>query len=358
MLKELNGGNGVPGSGGYAGIRVPKDATLNITGSGIVYAYGGNAGQGSDCMEGDWGGTGGGGAGAGIGGNGGNGGALSSSTYISYDGEKGEDCGNINVYNSITVYAYGGAGASSGKLHEDNRSYSGSGTGAGGYPAAGIGGGGAGGGGGNLTSGGGGYSGGISEDTYSGEQSINGRSNIAKRNGDCQGGGSYFSDGTGASDSNFAGKAPGQGGENLSWAKQARTGDGGVAGKGGNVKVSENVDIYAYNGNECTLDKTDENYYYLPLSIYAQNGIISSVYFYNSPYNFDAQKTKYESLLGVTINLNAYSASHSITNMCILGESRTESAKPVATEYGQGIGSGAGYIELSNGTYTVDASMN
>lgn len=24
----------------------------------------------------------------------------------------------------------------------------------------------------------------------------------------------------------------------------------------------------------------------------------------------------------------------------------------------QGIGSGAGYIELSNGTYTVDASMN
>lgn len=56
------------------------------------------------------------------------------------DGEKGENCGNVNINNSLTVYSYGGAGGSGGV------SSSSSGGGGGGYPAAGIGGGGAGGG--------------------------------------------------------------------------------------------------------------------------------------------------------------------------------------------------------------------
>lgn len=98
---------------------------------------------------------GGGGAGAGIGGNGGKGGNGSTTqtpnilnhtsddpatnTNCGWDGENGQDCGNVNIYNTLTVYAYGGAGASGGN------GISSSGGGAGGYPAAGIGGGGAGG---------------------------------------------------------------------------------------------------------------------------------------------------------------------------------------------------------------------
>ena len=50
------------------------------------------------------------------------------------DGEKGEDCGNVNIYDSITVLAFGGRGGAGGDSLGSN-----SGGGAGGYPAAGIG---------------------------------------------------------------------------------------------------------------------------------------------------------------------------------------------------------------------------
>lgn len=87
-----------------------------------------------------------GGAGAGIGGNGGKGGngnsteisdnfGEASKTDCGTPGEAGENCGKVNIYNSLTVYAYGGAGGSGGI------SGSSSGGGAGGYPGAGIGGG-------------------------------------------------------------------------------------------------------------------------------------------------------------------------------------------------------------------------
>jgi hypothetical protein len=105
---------GTPGYGGYAGIHVPEGATLNLYGEGTVIATGGNASAGKDSISGDYGGSGGGGAGAGIGGNGGNGGWGSTThannlTVKPSDGYKGENCGNINIYNSLTVYAYGGA---------------------------------------------------------------------------------------------------------------------------------------------------------------------------------------------------------------------------------------------------------
>ena len=44
-----------------------------------------------------------------------------------------------------------------------------------------------------------------------------------------------------------------------------------------------------------------------------------------------------------------------IVNVCLRQYSSNTN---LTTSYGQGIGSGAGYIELSNGTYTVDSSMN
>lgn len=109
---------------------------------------------------------GGGGAGAGIGGNGGTGGACggfptysnwTSSTFSylgsGFDGSPGQDGGNINISNNITVYAYGGKGGGScGTINNTM------GSGGGGYPAAGIGGGGAGGGGCDNGTGAGGYS--------------------------------------------------------------------------------------------------------------------------------------------------------------------------------------------------------
>lgn len=56
-------------------------------------------------------------------------------------GGTGENCGNVNIYDSLKVLAYGGKGGSGGNSLGSN-----SGGGGGGYPASGIGGGGAGGG--------------------------------------------------------------------------------------------------------------------------------------------------------------------------------------------------------------------
>jgi uncharacterized membrane protein YgcG len=67
---------------------------------------------------------------------------------IIFMAKNGEDCGEVNIYNTVTVIAKGGAGGSGGLFSGLNASDTGSGTGGGGYPGAGIGGGGAGGGGG------------------------------------------------------------------------------------------------------------------------------------------------------------------------------------------------------------------
>lgn len=109
-------------------------------------ATAGDASNGSDSLIGSFAGSGGGGAGAGIGGNGGSGG-WGSSRDEEHDpnGQDGENCGIVNITDT-TIYAYGGAGGSSGVMHDDSRETTGSGIGAGGYPGAGIGGGGAGGG--------------------------------------------------------------------------------------------------------------------------------------------------------------------------------------------------------------------
>lgn len=115
--------------GGYAGIRVPTTATLNLTGSGTIKCYGGNAGRGGTFTGGSHGGgSGGGGAGAGIGGNGGAGGAGKSG--VSNSGGSGEDCGLVTISGKLNVYAYGGAGASGGEgFHNNSKGVDGSGGG-------------------------------------------------------------------------------------------------------------------------------------------------------------------------------------------------------------------------------------
>lgn len=122
---------------GYAGIHVPVGATLNLFGNSDLTVKGGPAGKGGTYTLTDYTlGNGGGGAGAGIGGNGGIGGA--SAENESLEGGVGGSCGDVGIFGSVKVFAYGGCGAQGGDSTKE-----GAGAG-GGYPAAGIGGGGAG----------------------------------------------------------------------------------------------------------------------------------------------------------------------------------------------------------------------
>lgn len=154
---------------------------------------------------------------------------------------------------------------------------------------------------------------------------------------------------------------------------------GGIAGKGGNIKVSSNCKVYAFNGNLYTNgtnygdginqapiylqagcsparaevteidnnvsgDAKSYNYcngWHLEIvsaekkSGIAKSGYINSIYSENT--NFKSKKIiNINTLLGITANtlLNSTDMSN------------------------QGIGSGAGYVELSNGTYTIDESLN
>ena len=191
----LRGGDAFEVWGAGAGVEVPADATLKVTGVGKLFAFGGkgangcngvNGGNGSaDSSTGNFtsgaggaGGWGGGGAGAGIGGKGasggggGNGGKSVTSyswSYTDLDGKSGDNggagknggtCGTVLVEGMVKVFAYGGAagdadgagGANGSWDYEKGPTYyfggfggGGGGGGAKGGAAADIGGGGAGG---------------------------------------------------------------------------------------------------------------------------------------------------------------------------------------------------------------------
>ena len=157
------------GDGAYAGIHCwddgNKKSILNISGQGTVICYGGDASDGgaaassSETQSSSGCGGGGGrrswsrnrtemvemvGDSNSISDNSGKNGytnplSTTNDMNAGLDGGKGEDCGIVNIYSSVTVYAYGGAGGSS-----PTSLNFGTNSGAGGYPAAGIGGGGAG----------------------------------------------------------------------------------------------------------------------------------------------------------------------------------------------------------------------
>lgn len=323
---------------------------------------------------------GGGGAGAGIGGKGGKGGNANiningDTTYgdgssfcgkgaSGLDGEAGENCGNINIYNSMTIYAYGGGGGSA-----NAGTNSGAGGGAGGYPAAGIGGGGAGGGGGDHAAAAGGYSGGCGQPYIGG--SVNGMS-VKDKNPTYGAGGAYFESGhhsyTGKNmkDNSLYAFIGGQGA--IAQVHNSQGGDGGVAGKGGIVKVSGNANIYAYNGNKYT-DGTDYMNGNNQLEIYAQNGVLREIRKYDIWWNLKENRyvSFFKEIMGTTVNSNiesftACSASNYIEHENYLIREASNCSKSgyknKKNNLYQGVGSGAGYIELSNGIYTVDVSMN
>ena len=202
---KLTGGAGDGTAGAGAGIEVPTNATLVISGAGELTAIGGAGGGGANGMQGGAGvtgrddnysttssggvgGAGGGGGGAGIGGAGGaggdQGGAGGSAFRAGYrdpvpghpglpgkPGASGGGCGAVEVRETVTVIAIGGAAGAKGKggsktnwSAQDGYSWNwaaygsgGGGGGGGGCSGVGVGGGGGGGG-----AGGGGGGGGLS----------------------------------------------------------------------------------------------------------------------------------------------------------------------------------------------------
>ena len=353
------------GPGGFAGIHVPESAVLNVFGDGTLIAYGGDAGDGNAVIL-SLGSGGGGGAGAGIGGNGGNGGDANTTEIPSdpynftdngKDGEPGENCGTVNIYNSVKVYAYGGAGGSGGVASAS------AGSGGGGYPAAGIGGGGAGGGGGNHCDGAGGYSGGGAQYNVTNGKNGLGGGLKANNNTASTGGGGYFSCGYGRVNTylNYA-VIGGQGSGSCHWSSGSietkwwndHAGSGGTAGKGGTVNVSSKAKIYAYNGDMIT-DGNHESIYAYDKDGNKTNQLLAKVTKQNNQVIIPCQIFAQAGIKRAVYKVNYQTAANysELKNEIISSESSIEPSK-----YGYGIGSGAGYIEESNGTFRIDKSMD
>lgn len=312
--------NNITDNPGYAGIYVPTGTTLNIKGNGTITAYGGPAGKGGTLTKSDYTlGNGGGGAGAGIGGNGGIGGIAIDTQSL--DGGIGGSCGEVNLYGSVKVYAYGGAGAEGGDSTNE-----GAGAG-GGYPGAGVGGGGAGGGGATLLVGAGGYSGGaaISLDET---KILGGKDGLAgshiedsSKSEYYYSGGGYLAgpDGIDTKKVNRAEKClggfMGMGNDDTMYSSC-----GGTGGSGGEIVLSGISELHAYNGNKLT---SSDNGNSEPLIINAQDGFTLEKYSYRKVEN---------------------------SNMFTLARN-SKKKKVKKTDYGQGIGAGAGFIEGNNGKF-------
>ncbi|MBR4972810.1 MAG: hypothetical protein IKY59_07555, partial [Oscillospiraceae bacterium] len=125
---KVYGGAASGTTGAGAGIEVNSGSTLKITGAGKLYAYGGNAANGSNGAKGDdadwvddgnsyipdggYGGAGGGGAGAGIGTKGGNGGSGAGWTLGFYGGRRQNTNSFMNANHSGQTGGNGSNGAS------------------------------------------------------------------------------------------------------------------------------------------------------------------------------------------------------------------------------------------------------
>lgn len=134
------------------------------------------------------------------------------------------------------------------------------------------------------------------------------------------------------------------------------TGNGGTAGKGGNVKVSENAKVYAFNGNMYT-DGTDYQSGLNQCPIYLQRGIKNMAYTYDINSSFNENNIKLiqigngstsEALSGY---VNSYYSDNGVDKNKTIGIAFSNVTIDMSK---QGIGSGAGYIEVSNGTYKID----
>lgn len=226
-------------------------------------------------------------------------------------------------------------------------------------------------GGGDHADGGGGFSGGSGENDIE-NNGYNGLGGQLSNTVNSSGGGGYYTSAKGRFYSTSGiGKLGGQGGKwpydgNNSGLGQffnlAKAGDGGQAGAGGKIKYNDISKIYAYNGDTITNGDYSTKFYeynldgtkitnilevltkkdgtkFIQTKIFAQTGVIRETY---------------------TTNLNTSEISKiqtgSIPNLATgVGDAAnvlaTDRTNTETTIYGQGIGSGAGYLEKSNGTF-------
>lgn len=170
-----------------------------------------------------------------------------------------------------------------------------------------------------------------------------------------------------------AGSVGGQGGmkKTTDWQAETSGGDGGIAGKGGFIKVASNAKVYAFNGNKYT-DNTAYNNGQNQCEIFIQNGILRAIYKLNSFWNLkeNHNSSYYNNIFGDDILESAKSIERpetysDIENLLIREEIVESNSRKIKSGYINtnnnsiyGVGSGAGYIELSNGTYTIDENMN
>ena len=137
-------------------------------------------------------------------------------------------------------------------------------------------------------------------------------------------------------------------------------------GKGGEIKVSKNSKIYAFNGNRYT-DGTDYQKGINQCPIYIQNGIITAKYKWKftgdntkdiscNTTNTTMVQTSAQKTINKTGYVNKYYSEKSVDSNLTINPSISILTNINMTN--QGIGSGAGYIEVSNGTYKIDSSLN
>lgn len=295
-------------------------------------------------------------------GNGGSGQSGGGNKKICPSGGTGENCGDIDIYDTVIVYAYGGAGGAGGSNTTDN------GAGAGGYPGAGIGGGGAGGAGATCCAGAGGYTGGSGEGNSN--HSDNGLAGwiATSYNMHWEGGGYYQgADGDTSPTTPINLKTQALGGMGgVSFSVGHSAGDGGTAGKGGNVKVNNTSNtnkatVYAFNGNMYT-DSTGYRNGLNQAVIYLQNGILITRYAQigQETSNYPApNNTSLPILEVVEEGDNNFGKSGYINKFYDTVTDNSDKVKTINDILKnvdmslQGVGSGAGYIEVSNGSFKL-----
>lgn len=144
-------------------------------------------------------------------------------------------------------------------------------------------------------------------------------------------------------------------------------GSGGTAGKGGTISKSENSKVYAFNGNLYT-DGTAYNNGINQCPIYAQLGIVVEKYGYekfgghviDSAFQMrkisDSSKMVKSGYSNDLYNEGNFKDNKIRNFNSILGIDNKYLSNVDMSKLG--VGSGAGYIEVSNGTYKVDSKLN
>lgn len=167
---------------------------------------------------------------------------------------------------------------------------------------------------------------------------------------------------------------------------------GGIAGKGGDITVSEHCKVYAYNGDfitdgnydnqevlskvqeitDSSVEVIDRNIEgtvekFAPCPIFAQNGVLREVRYSNIGWTSleDRGVKFFEERLGEQLSEEAKTMTdgtgpENVQNFILREAMETEKIGYIndIDDSFYGVGSGAGYIEISNGKYEVDPKLN